>query len=58
METPNLQLIKADIDKLTDIIMNESYPYCETEYLHLSLAASKINDAAHQIKKLIQQIKV
>lgn len=56
MKTPKLDLIKKDIEQLADVIMKESYPYCETENLHLSIASGKINDAAHQIKKIIQQI--
>ena len=51
------EFIIKEIKQLAEKIMQESYPYCETEYLHLSVAASNINNTAHRIIKLIEQIK-
>lgn len=57
MEDQNLQLIKKEILELAEKILSDSYPYCETDNLHLSIASGNINNNAHRIKKLANEIK-
>ena len=58
METNKLAILRGELLKLSETIMQESFPFCRVSDVHLSLAASKINDAAHKISKLAAEIPV
>jgi hypothetical protein len=58
MENAKLLLIKQDILKLSKEILEASFHYCRASDVHLSSDASRINNAAHSINKLISEIDV
>jgi len=58
MDNTNLPFIKKEILDLAEKILTESYPYCETDNLHLSVASGNINNCAHRIKKLANEIQI
>ena len=55
---PNIELVilRGEILKLSELIMQESFPFCHISDTRICLAASKINDAAHKISKLTLKI--
>lgn len=58
METTKLTILRGEILKLTELIMDQSFGFCKSQDYHTSLMASKVNDAAHKISKLAAEIPV
>jgi len=58
MKTNELAILRGELLKLSELILEKSYPFCKVSDYHLSLAASQINDAAHKISKLAAEIPI
>lgn len=53
-----LAVLRGEILKLAELILDESFGFCKSQDYHTSLMASKVNDAAHKISKLAAEISI